>query len=170
MKTEHLYRAAGWAAILGGAARIAAAFPLGLGAAEAEALYAAIDILLLAGLVGIYLDRAHALGFLGVASFAVALAALSLIGGPDADPWGFSTYREGASVLALAMAGLSIAWVSRGQKPIWAPLLWFASLAAGGGLAQAPALAGYAIPVAGALFGAGFVAAGIALMRRGGDP
>jgi hypothetical protein len=166
MKTEQWFLVAGWGAILGGALRIVAAFPLGLAAPEAEALYALIDVLLLAGLIGVYLDRAHALGFLGAASFAVAFAAFSLIGGPDADPWGFSTYQEGATALALAMAGFSIAWVSRGQQPIWAPLLWFASLAAGGGLAQAPGLSGYAVPVAGALFGAGFAAAGAALLRR----
>ncbi|MBI1187539.1 MAG: hypothetical protein GC206_09460 [Alphaproteobacteria bacterium] len=166
MKTEQLYRAAAAAAILGGAARIAAAFPLGLALPEAEALYAVIDMLLLAGLIGLYLDRAHALGFLGLAAFALAFASLSLIGGPDADPWGFSTYREGATALAIAMAGLSIAWISRGQKPIWPPLLWFASLAAGGALTQAPGLEPLALHLAGVLFGAGFVAAGAALLRR----
>ena len=70
-------------------------------------------------------------------------------------------------MLAIAMAGLSIAWLSRRQRPYAPAVLWFASLAAGGALTQAPGLAAYGLPIAGALFGAGFVAAGLDLLRRG---
>lgn len=167
MTPTQLFRLAGLAAILGGALRIAAAFPLGLDGQTTEALYDAIDILLLFGLIGIYLARAAPLGFLGLAAFAVGVAALSFIGGPDADPFGFSTYQEGATVLALAMGALSIAWVSRRQSPIWPALFWFASLIVGGILAYLPApLPNYGLPAAGALFGAGFLTAGLDLLRR----
>ncbi|MGE3580183.1 MAG: hypothetical protein AB7J28_02135 [Hyphomonadaceae bacterium] len=167
MQPAQLFRLAAIAAILAGALRIAAAFPLPLTHVQAEALYTAIDILLLFGLIGIYLDRARALGFLGLASFGVGAAALSFIGGPDADPFGFSTYEEGAITLAIAMGAFSIAWISRGQKPILAPLLWFASLIAGGVLGYLPApLPNYGVPLAGALFGGGFLCAGLALLRR----
>jgi hypothetical protein len=164
MEAAQLFRLAGLAAVIGGGLRIAAVLPLGLSAQAAEALYDAVDILLLFGLVGIYLARAEALGFLGLASFAVGVAALSFIGGPDADPFGFSTYREGATVLAIAMAGLAIAWISRRQRPIWPPILWFASVIAAGVLTSvAPSLS---LAVAGAFFGAGFVAAGLDLLRK----
>lgn len=161
-----LFRLSGFAAILGGLGRVAAAFPSPLDAMALEGLYTAIDVLFVLGLIGIYLARAEALGFLGLAAFAVAMAALSFIGGPDSDPFGFSTYQEGATVLAIALVGLSIAWVRSGQRPLAPPLLWFTSVLAAGVLGMLPATAPYGFPAAGLLFGAGFVAAGWDLVRR----
>lgn len=166
MNYGYLFLLSGIAAIAGGIARIAAAFPLGLDPIGAEWLYAGIDVLLLFGLMGIYLQRAERLGFLGVASFGVAVAALSFIGGPDADPFGFSTYQDGAATLAIAMVGLSIAWARAGERPLWAPACWFLSVIAAGVLGFVPALAQYGFTVAGVLFGAGFVAAGLTLTKR----
>lgn len=161
-----LFILAGMAAIGGGLARIFAAFPLLTDPTDLEWLYTAIDVLLLFGLIGIYLARAERLGFLGLASFGVGVAALSFIGGPDADPFGFSTYEQGATVLAIAMAGLSLAWLRAGERPIWAPLCWFGSVLAAGVLGRLPApLPDYALTVAGVLFGAGFVLAGLPLIN-----
>src|SRR5688572_15968632 len=167
MNTQQLFRLAGAAAIAGGAARIYSALPLPSDPTALQWLCTAIDILLLFGLMGIYLIRAHNLGALGIASFAIAVAALSFIGGPDADVFGFSTYEQGAVTLAIAMVGLSIAWVRAGERPIWAPLCWFASVLAAGVLERLPAPSpDYAFMTAGALFGAGFVLAGWDLVRR----
>lgn len=171
---DQLYRAAGAAALAGGVLRIIAAFPLSAGPTTLEWLYTAIDALLLLGLIGIYLSRAARLGYLGFASFVVAVVALSFIGGPDADPFGFSTYQEGATTLAIAMVGLSLAWVRAGERPWIAPLLWFSSVVIAGILALLPApLPSYGLSAAGILFGAGFGAAGLVLLRRnsaGGGP
>lgn len=166
MNTQVLLRFSGVAAIFGGALRILAGFPVLADPIALEWLYAAIDALLLLGLMGIYLDRAARLGFLGLASFVVAVAALSFIGGPDADPFGFSTYAEGAAALAIAMVGLSLAWLRVGERPLWAPGCWFASVIAAGVLGLVPPLAPHGLIVAGILFGAGFVAAGLTLIRR----
>lgn len=167
MRPVLLYRAAGAAALAAGLLRIAASFPILHGRETLEWLYTAIDALLLFGVMGVYFSRAPRLGFLGFASFVVAVAALSFIGGPDADPFGFSTYQEGAAALAIAMVGLSIAWLRAGERPWLAPLFWFGSAIAGGVLALLPApLPGYALAGAGVLFGAGFVAAGWTLLRR----
>lgn len=166
VNTQFLFRLSGFVAIAGGLGRMASALPLGLDQTAQEALWTSIDILLTLGLMGIYLARAEALGFLGLASFAVAMAALSFIGGPDADVFGFSTYQEGAVTLAIAMVGLSIAWVRAGQRPIAAPLLWFGSVVAAGVLARFDATAAYGFAAAGLLFGAGFVAAGWELVAR----
>jgi hypothetical protein len=160
-----LLRLSGLAAILGGLLRVFAAAAPPLGAQGAEALYDVIDILLLMGLIGIYLARAEALGFAGLTAFAVALAALSFIGGPDADVFGFSTYQDGATVLALAMAALSIAWLGRKQKPIAPPLLWLTSVVIAGMLQMIESLAAYGLLAAGIFFGLGFVAAGLDLLR-----
>jgi len=166
----HLFRLAGAAAIAGGALRILASFPLGQDRVTLEWLYTLIDVLLLFGLIGIYLARASRLGFLGLASFGVAVAALSFIGGPDADPFGFSTYQEGATALALALVGLSLAWLRAGERPLSAPVCWFASVLAAALLGRfADPLPAYGLIAAGVLFGAGFVSAGLDLARRGPD-
>ena len=57
--------------------RIFVAFPLLSDPVTLEWLYTGIDVLFLLGLIGIYLDRFERLGFLGLASFGVAVAALS---------------------------------------------------------------------------------------------
>ncbi|MBL8546956.1 MAG: hypothetical protein JNL81_10865 [Hyphomonadaceae bacterium] len=164
MNHATLYRLSGAAAIAGGALRIASSFPLTQDPASLEWLYAGIDILLLFGLIGIYLQRAERLGFLGLTSFGVAVAALSFIGGPDSDPFGFSTYEQGAAALAIALVGLSMAWVRAGEKPVWPALAWFASVVAVGLLGTLQPLAAYGMPAAGALFGLGFVLAGLPLV------
>jgi hypothetical protein len=164
----HLYRAGAGAAVVGGAARVFSSFSFIGDPMTLEWLYIAIDVMLTFGLIGIYLDRAPRLGFLGVASFAVAIAALNFIGGPDADTLGFSTYQQGAAALAIATVGLSIAWVREGERPWTAPLCWFGSVVAAGALGMVPAFQDGGVPmlVAGALFGAGFVSAGVDLYRR----
>jgi hypothetical protein len=165
MKNDALFRLAGLAAILAGSARILTAFPWTNDAVAREALYDAIDALLLFAVMGIYFARKDQLGVLGFASFAVAIAALSFIGGPDADPFGFSTYQQGAYALAIAMVGLSLAWWRTGQRPLWAPGCWFLSVIAAGVLRMLPAPApDYGFQAAGILFGLGFVLAGAELI------
>lgn len=167
MKYSLLYKLAGVAAIVGGLARIFASFSLVTDPVSTEWLYDAIDMLFLFGIVGVYLDRAEALGFMGLAGFGVAVAALSFIGGPDANPFGFNTYEQGAAALAIGVAGLSIAWLRVGERPIIAPLCWIGSLAAAGLLGMLPApLPNYGFIVAGVLFAAGFICAGLSLVRR----
>jgi hypothetical protein len=165
MNAQQLFALSGIAAIAGGLLRVFVAFPVDSDPVMLEWLYTAIDVLLLFSLMGIYLSRAERLGFLGLASFGVAAASLSFIGGPDADPFGFSTYEQGAAALAIAMAGLSIAWVQRGERPIWAPMCWFGSIVAVGAFALMPALSSYGFMAAGVLFGLGFALAGTDLLR-----
>jgi hypothetical protein len=167
MKNDALFRLAGLAGVLAGGARILAAFPWSNDAIAKEALYDSIDALLLFAVMGIYLARKDALGVLGFASFVVAIASLSFIGGPDADPFGFSTYTQGAYALAIAMVGMSLAWWRAGERPLLAPLCWFGAVIAGGVLSRLPAPASnYGTLAAGVLFGAGFVSAGVALLTK----
>src|SRR6185312_3394169 len=128
-------------------------------------LYDTIDALLMFAVMGIYLSRKDHLGMLGFLSFAIAIAALSFIGGPDADPFGFSTYEQGAYTLAIAMVGLSLAWLMGRQRPLWAPACWFLSVIAAGVLEMLPApLPSYGFTAAGLLFGLGVVLAGVDLI------
>jgi hypothetical protein len=166
MTPTQLFRLSAAAAIAAGIARIFVAFPLVEDAVTLEWLYTVIDALLLLGLIGIYLARAQKLGFLGLASFAVAVAALSFIGGPDADPFGFSTYEQGAQTLAIAMLGLSLAWLRAGERPWAPPLCWFGSVICVGVLALIPGASEFGMTGAEILFGAGFALAGVDLLRR----
>lgn len=167
MNSDQLYRLSGVAAVTGGALRIVSAFPIVTDPIQQQWLWAAIDIFLTLGLVGIYVSRANNLGFLGLASFVIAMAALSFIGGPDADPFGFSTYEQGAATLVIALLGLSLAWLRAREKPIAAPACWFGTALAAGVLGMSPApLPDYAFLVAGVLFGTGFVFAGLPLLKR----
>ncbi|MGQ0532635.1 MAG: hypothetical protein ACT4OF_08100 [Caulobacteraceae bacterium] len=165
MKYEALYRLSGVAALAGGLLRVVSAFPFNDDAVTVEWLYTSIDVLLLFGLIGIYLSRAERLGFLGLASFGVGVAALSFIGGPDADPFGFSTYEQGAAALAIAMVGLSLAWLRAGERPLAPPLCWFGSVIAVGVLNLIPPLSQYGFMLAGILFGLAFALAGLPLLR-----
>lgn len=165
MNYATLYRLSGVAAIAGGLLRIFSAVAQIGDQVTLEWLYTAIDVLLLFGLIGIYLSRTERLGFLGLASFGVAVASLSFIGGPDADVFGFSTYEQGAAALAIAMVGLSIAWLQRGEQPLWAPACWFGSVICVGMLNFIPAMSQYGFTVAGILFGLGFALAGWTLVR-----
>jgi hypothetical protein len=168
MKANDLFRLGGAAAVIGGVLRIITAFPVARDAITSEALYDIIDAMLLFGVIAIYLDRFDKLGFLGLGAFAVAVGALSFIGGPDADPFGFSTYEQGAATLLIALLGMSFAWLRAGQKPVWAAGFWFLSAIAGGVLSRFAPLSAYGFGAAGALFGAGFIAAGIPLVNRKG--
>jgi hypothetical protein len=167
MNAVQLFRLSGASAIAGGALRIVSALPLSADPTQQQWLWVIIDILLTLGLIGIYVSRSEKLGFLGLMSFAIAMAALSFIGGPDADPFGFSTYEQGAATLMIALIGLSIAWLRAKEKPLAPPLCWFGAALAAGVLGMLPApLPDYAFMVAGILFGAGFVLAGLPLLRR----
>ncbi|MFO0204302.1 MAG: hypothetical protein ACK528_14365 [Alphaproteobacteria bacterium] len=159
MNAGQLFRLSGAAAIAGGALRIFSAFALLTDPIQQQWLWVIVDIFVTLGLIGIYVSRAEKLGFLGLASFIVGMAALSFMGGPDADPFGFSTYEQGAMTLVIALIGLSLAWVRAGERPLAAPICWFASALAAG-------LPDYGFLIAGILFGAGFVFAGLSLLRR----
>jgi hypothetical protein len=165
MKSEVLFRLSGGACLLGGCARVLTSIvpshsvdPLLL-----EATYELIDVLLLLGLIAIYAKWWSTLGRLGLVAFVVAVASLSMIGGPDSDPFGFSTYRVGAAILSSSLAVLSVVALLRRAMSKWVPLLWIGSWAVGSTTTVLPNPA-LAFGCAGMLFGASFIAAGVELL------
>jgi hypothetical protein len=151
------------AAMLGGALRVISSFvPYQADQAWLEALYGVIDLCLLFGLMAIYLAFAERLGAVGFVLFASAVAGLASIVGPDAQIFGIDFYRVGALVFIVSLGGFS-AQLLRKKTLIASAMLWLAALACSvaSPLLQTP----LAFMGAGILLGAGYVLAGLAILR-----
>jgi uncharacterized membrane protein HdeD (DUF308 family) len=82
MNDARLLQVLGLFAVLGGVLRVASAFiPWAPDVASLEALYLAIDVMLLFGLMGIYFAHRNQLGVFGFAAFAIAEAGIASIVG-----------------------------------------------------------------------------------------
>lgn len=167
MSGQTLLRISALLAILGGLLRIAAVFiPWSPDSPPLEALYLAIDLALLFGLMGVYLAHHRRLGVPGLAGFAIASAGLVLIARPDQVKFGFDSYYMGVLIIAIGLALLSLDLLYR-RAMVLAPGCWLASIAAG----AAGAASGYSkegLVAAGVLFGLGFVSAGLAVVNAVG--
>lgn len=156
-----LIRPGALAAIAAGALRIVSTFiPYQAESVGLEALYGVIDLGLMFGLVAVYAAVAGRVGTIGLFGFAVALAGVASIVGPDGEMFGVAFYRVGALVFVAGLALLAAAMLRSGALRMPA-LVWLgtfgASLAA---IAWPPAFM-----AAGLLLGAGYVLAGVGLMR-----
>ncbi len=151
------------AAIVGGALRIVAPLMTPMFDAPAtEALYAVIDLGMLFGLVGVYVQTADRLGPIALVAFVTAFAALASIVGPDPTLFGIDFYRMGASVFSVALGAFATT-LAHGRMHRTAAGLWMISPAMG---ATALILTGPWLAGAGMTLGAGFVFAGLASMRE----
>jgi hypothetical protein len=160
MNNASILRLGGVAAIGGGALRIANTFSMNLLSAHLlDCLYLVTDILLLLGLVGWYVSRADRLGVSGVIGFVVAIAGVVTIRSAAMFP-GFG-YVAGAMALLAGLVIMSIPGLlnrADARLPAW---LWLGSfMSAIASIALAPLGVLSAI-----LFGAGFICAGIHLLR-----
>ncbi|HXC54757.1 MAG TPA: hypothetical protein VNU97_05655 [Rhizomicrobium sp.] len=151
-------RALALAAIAGGTLRIVDSFTgTLLSAGTLAVLYFVTDILLLAGIAGLWLRRRATLivaGTLGLAVFAVGIFMIR------AAAFGIGAYRLGAGVALLGLAVYALETLATRRAAPWAPSLWLVSLVCGiaGTLGfEPPAMTA----LAGVAFGAGFVATGI---------
>ena len=149
-------RRLGWAAISGGVLRIADAFTAqALPQGMLAALYFATDVLLLAGIAGLWRQRRATLGLAGRIGLGVFVLGILAI---RASAFGIGSYRLGAAVALLGLALYAAEALFGGAR--WAPGAWLAALAAG--LAAAAGLVPDAMTaLAGVAFGSGFVAAGL---------
>lgn len=162
LRAAGLVRFGAVAAVIGGGLRIVSSFvPYEAGSATLETLYGVIDLCLLFGLLAVYVASAEVVGMFGLAMFLVALAGVASIVGPDAQAFGIDFYRVGALVFVIGLAGLSVQLV-RARRMMASAALWTATLVA--------SLASIALPqaflAAGICIGAGYVAAGLSLLRE----
>jgi hypothetical protein len=128
-----------------------------------QQLYLVTDLLLLLGLFGLYAENAAKLGLLGAAGSAVFVFGILVVRSPHVSFFGLGGYQAGAAIALFGITVLGAMMLARGTRRL-APLLWFSALAAGLWAATG-FLAGPATALAGLLFGAGFVAAGVGRLR-----
>ena len=128
MNDRTLLRLAGAAAVLAGAIRIAVSFmPWGHTVMD-ELVASTIDVLLLFGLMGIYLAQRAALGWFGLAAFALAETGIASIIGPDTVSFGIDTYQAGVAAISIGLAWLSVVMLLKRAGPAAAAVCWIASL------------------------------------------
>lgn len=163
-----LIRASGFAAIAGGALRVASTFiPYAPQSPGLEFMYGVEDGLMLFGLMGIYLPIAPETGRAGLAGFVVSAASLASIVGPDAVMFGIDFYTVGAAALLIGLSVLSAALLgAQQQRPAAALWLVAFALALAGTALKQPLL----VAASGLVFGAGFVAAGWAVNNSSASP
>jgi hypothetical protein len=159
MDNRMLLRLTGACAVAGGALRIADTFAAGaMDQRTLQLLYFATDVFLLFGLLGFYRLQAKELGSLGTLGFVVALIGLLMVRSSA-----LFDYASGAAVWLFGLAALSIAMLMRTTRRV-APILWLLSLASAIMGALVPSAA-WTIAVAGITFGAGFIVAGMYLLK-----
>ena len=147
-------------AVGGGLLRFASAFlDWTVMTTQLEAMALAIDLGLLFGLSGLYFAYAARLGVLGLAGYITAASGVAFITGPQAQFLGADTYFPGVATIAVGMVLFSIALLRCSLARI-AAWLWLASAGVGVGAGM---LGAVSFVIAGALFGLGFIAAGVFL-------
>lgn len=154
-----LFVTGAWAAVLGGAMRMAAAFiAFTPETAWLEILYATIDVCLLLATLAIYGRHMPALGLTGLIAATLACLGLASIIGPDPIMFGIDFYQLGAGVVVVSLAALSVQLLRAGVLR-WAATFWlFAFLLA----LVFSMLEAHAILVgSGVAFGLGFIVAGL---------
>ena len=162
-----LVRLSAYAAIAGGGLRVLASFtPPSPGDPLLELLYLLIDLFLLFGLIGIYLGRCERAGVMALSGWILAMIGLAVIAGPEGSAFGLDIYYVGAMAVLAGLSVYSLSLVRHGVRLNYAPWMWLASLGAAI-LSGVPAFAVIGLIASGVLFGAGFVAAGLALKLSG---
>lgn len=165
MQTRRLVIVSGVSGIIGGLLRILSAFiPWRPDDAALEIFYLGTDLTLLFGLMGIYLVRHRDLSIIALAGFGIAVSGFALITGPDGQPFGIDIYSTGVIIIMIGLTLLSVDLLRTRTGAHLAAATWLLSFVIG---AAGPPF-GYdaeSFMIAGILFGAGFVLAGIDLIR-----
>ncbi len=166
MNGRQLLALAGFAALAGGLLRVVSAFiPFTPDHLILELFYGVIDVALLAGLVGLYIDKSEDFGLLGFAGFAAAFIGLAAIVGPDPVFAGIDTYQIGVLIIVSGLAVLSAQIIRTRCYPRFVAVLWLAAPAASI-IGPALGLPAQGFVLGAIAFGLGFAVAGAALLRR----
>ncbi len=158
-----LVKLAGLAAIAGGALRIADSFlPAYVSAQALQRAYSVTDLFLLLGAFGIYASLARTLGWPGAVGLLAFVFGIVIVRLPAVSLFGFSGYQSGATVALIGISVLGAQMLVR-RVAVIAPFLWFGALVIGA--LGAAFFSNAAQALAGILFGAAFIEAGVDLWR-----
>lgn len=145
------------AAILAGGARMAAGlWPLEAGTPLAEIVYGMVDFGFLFALAALFLATNDRLGWRGWGPYLLAMAGAAILVGPDGSVAGLSGFILGAGALVLGLAAIGVLLLWRDRRFAAAAALWIAAFCLG--FVGQGDWAGIAV-------GAGFAAAGLALLH-----
>lgn len=160
--TETMHnRIAGTAAIIAGVLRAIDAFAFKiLATAETDLLFLTTDIFLLFAMLGLYARFGRAVGLAGLAGIGVAIVGIVIMRGGAGI---IDTYILGTAVLAIGIAVLSAAMLAQRAIPRAAPVLWIAGLVIG--VISYLLESDWLFETASVVFGAGFVVAGVEMVR-----
>ena len=152
-----------WAAVLGGAMRIATAFiTFTPETVWLEILYAIIDVLMLVATLAIYVRHMSALGLTGLVGAAFGCLGFASIIGPDPIMFGIDFYQLGAGVIVASLALMSVQML-RSNVLRWAAILWLLAFL----FALAFSVFDFhaMLVTSGVAFGLGFMAAGLYMIN-----
>jgi hypothetical protein len=160
-----LLRLCAFAAIVGGALRVADAYLATTGAVRAlQIAYFVTDVMLLFGLCGIYFPLRKILGSVGLFGFVAAVVGLLIVRTSRLNGLGSIAYLIGAAVTLFGVVAMATVMLARKAFPKLGPALWIASLIVGL-IGLTSTKLSWAVALAGVLFGIGFVVAGINLLQ-----
>jgi len=158
-----LVRLAGIAAVLGGSLRVLTSLLQLTPRPATEAVYLAVDLLLLFAVLGVYAHQHRTAGRVGFCGFLLATSGFASIAGPDGDIGPVSVYAAGSLAVIAGLCFLAVG-IRRGPAlPRAVPTLWITTtvLGAGAFLAQSTALSA----AAGVALGLAFAVVGMSMTR-----
>ena len=160
-----LLRLFGAAALAGGGLRVADTFLAATNAVRAQQIaFFVTDLLLILGLCGVYLPRRKVLGVVGFLGFAASIAGLLIVRTSGLIGLRPNSYLTGATVTLVGTVAMDTVMLVRKAFPRLGPALWIASFIVGLiGLLSAKLT--WAIPLAGVIFGVGFLMAGMNVLQ-----
>jgi drug/metabolite transporter (DMT)-like permease len=159
------FRLCGGAAFVGGGLRVADAYLAVTNAIRTQQIaYLVTDLMLIVGLCGIYLPKRKTLGLIGLLGFAASNAGLLIVRISAFNHLGSNAYLTGATVTLIGVVAMGTVMLIRKAFPKLGPVLWIASFVVGLIGLLSPGLS-WAVALAGVIFGAGFIVAGINLFQ-----
>jgi hypothetical protein len=164
MSNTDLIRFGGLAAIVAGILRtLGSVVPATASVVLLQLLYFLTDLAILFGIMGLYLKCHRDIGSSGLFGFLLSVLGILLIRSSNIVP-GIYLYPIGALVFSIGLNVLGIMLWRVHALPGWVAGFWLISLLAGVALSLAPSVHVLAI-LAGLMFAAGFVGAGLRLRR-----
>jgi hypothetical protein len=155
-------RVAGLAALAGGILRLINIVTTSLPQGTLAALYFITDALLLTGVAGLWISRRAAMGVVGTLGLSIFAVGILVI---RASAFGIGSYPLGAVMALVGLAIYSLGALVRRYTAMWAPICWLTALPPAITAGLLPP-GGLLIGLSAALFGAGFILAGLELLRE----